>query len=196
MDRGLSLDEQLRERARARRLSEERRAERAAREEQAAGLRAAEAARKQRAERLRRSGDATPGTGRDFVLPLSGGTVTAGFGQRGDLWSTGSHTGMDLAAPAGTPIRAVADGTITAVSSEGPLGNHTVLTLADGTEVRFSHQQYVSVERGDRVEAGEEIGAVGATGNTTGPHLHLEVQEQDGPAIDPAEWLADLGLKL
>ncbi|MEU6062826.1 M23 family metallopeptidase, partial [Streptomyces sp. NPDC047097] len=213
------LDERLRERAEERRLAqeaavaresaraaEEARAERAARlaeQERAEALRAAEEARRARADRPDRpaegeqdTGGRSPAPDGDFVLPVSGATMTAGFGQGGDLWSSGSHTGVDLAAPAGTPIRAVADGTVTTVSTRGPLGNHTVLTLADGTEVGFSHQQSVAVKRGDRVRAGQEIGAVGATGNTTGPHLHLEVRTPGGALIDPVAWLADRGVAL
>ncbi|MFJ9319413.1 M23 family metallopeptidase [Streptomyces globisporus] len=198
-----SLDEQLRERAEERRLAEEA----AAVQE---SLQESERNRAERAERLAReeqtdrparpdgtdlSGPDGSGAGADgeLILPVAGGVVTAGFGQRGDLWSTGKHTGLDLAAPAGTPVRAVADGTVTAVSSGGPLGNHTELTLADGTEIRFSHQQSVRVKRGEKVRAGDRIGTVGSTGNTTGPHLHLEVRTPRGDLVDPLDWFADRG---
>ncbi|WP_405550911.1 M23 family metallopeptidase (plasmid) [Streptomyces globisporus] len=198
-----SLDEQLRERAEERRLAEEAAAvqESLQEGERNRAERAARLAREEQADRTARpegaelpgSGGTGAGSGAELVLPVAGGVVTAGFGQRGDLWSTGKHTGLDLAAPAGTPVRAVADGTVTAVSSGGPLGNHTELTLADGTEVSFSHQQSIDVKRGERVRAGDRIGTVGSTGNTTGPHLHLEVHKPGGELVDPLDWFADRG---
>lgn len=118
-----------------------------------------------------------------WVLPLDSYRLTATFGEYG-LWSS-YHTGLDFAAPPGTPIRAVANGTITSASFDGAYGNKTVLTLEDGTEIWFCHQSSFDVSSGDTVRAGEIIGYVGSTGHVTGPHLHLEVRPGGGDPVDP-----------
>jgi murein DD-endopeptidase MepM/ murein hydrolase activator NlpD len=120
-----------------------------------------------------------------WLLPLSGGyRLTARFGQCSGLWAH-CHTGLDFAAPSGTTIRAVAAGTITSVGWAGAYGNRTVETLPDGTEIWYCHQSATGVRPGDTVIGGQPIGAVGATGNTTGPHLHVEVRPGAGDPVDP-----------
>src|SRR5262245_49187826 len=74
-----------------------------------------------------------------WVLPVSGYHLTAGFGEYSGLWSH-YHTGLDFAAPSGTPIHAVANGVVTSVGYDGAYGNKTVITLDDGTELWFCHQ--------------------------------------------------------
>jgi murein DD-endopeptidase MepM/ murein hydrolase activator NlpD len=127
-----------------------------------------------------------------MVLPVQGYRLTARFGSSGGLWA-GDHTGLDFAAPEGTAIHAIADGVVTEVGYDGSYGNKTVLRLEDGTELWFCHQSAQSVSVGDRVSAGQVIGAIGSTGNVTGPHLHLEVRVHGEP-IDPEIALADWGL--
>lgn len=118
-----------------------------------------------------------------WFLPLDSYRVTATYGQYG-LWSS-YHTGLDFAAPSGTPIRAIANGVITEVGYDGAYGNKTVLTLEDGTELWFCHQSSYGVAEGDTVRGGDVIGYVGTTGNVTGPHLHLEVRPGGGDPVDP-----------
>lgn len=118
--------------------------------------------------------------------------ITATFGQYG-LWAR-AHTGLDFAAPTGSPIFAVANGTITSTGYDGAYGNKTVLTLDDGTEIWFCHQSAVDVSVGATVHAGELIGRVGSTGNTTGPHLHLEVRPGGGDPVNPYTALTEQGL--
>ncbi|MGW2050028.1 M23 family metallopeptidase [Streptomyces sp. NPDC001858] len=130
-----------------------------------------------------------------YTLPTSSYTITSTFGQAGSLWSSGYHTGLDFAAPTGTLIKAVHSGTITEAGWAGSYGYRTILTLDDGTEVWFAHQSSISVSVGQKVGTGDVIGRVGATGNVTGAHLHLEVHSggsSDG--IDPAAWLRSKGL--
>ncbi len=127
------------------------------------------------------------------VLPVQGYRLTARFGSSGGLWAA-DHTGLDFAAPEGTAIRAIADGVVTEVAYDGAYGNKTVVRLEDGTELWFCHQSAQSVSVGDQVSAGDVIGAVGSTGNTTGPHLHLEVRVSGEP-IDPEVALADWGIR-
>lgn len=127
-----------------------------------------------------------------FLLPVRDYRLTATFGNAGSLWSSG-HTGLDFAAPEGTPLVAIGAGVVTEVGYDGAYGNKTVLTLEDGTELWYCHQSSQSVAVGDRVATGDLIGAVGSTGNTTGSHLHLEVRV-NGEPIDPLLALADWGL--
>ncbi|MEV6165493.1 M23 family metallopeptidase [Streptomyces sp. NPDC052052] len=129
-----------------------------------------------------------------YALPTSSYTVTSTFGQAGSMWSSGYHTGLDFAAPTGTPIKAVHTGTITSAGWSGSYGYRTVLELEDGTELWFCHQSSIGVSVGQKVTTGDTIGRVGATGNVTGPHLHLEVHTSDGTGIDPMAWLRDKGL--
>jgi len=122
-----------------------------------------------------------------WELPVGAGVyhLTSRFGECSSLWSS-CHTGLDFAAPSGTPIHAVANGTITETSSAGAYGNRTIHTLEDGTQIWYCHQMSFTAETGDRVRAGEVIGSVGSTGNTTGPHLHLEVRPAGSGNAVPA----------
>jgi len=120
-----------------------------------------------------------------WMLPMDSYRLTATFGQAGYYWSSGYHTGLDFAAPSGTPLKAIANGVITSAGYDGSYGNKTVLTLDDGTELWYCHQTSISVSVGDSVVAGQVIGTVGSTGNVTGPHLHLEVRPGGGDPVDP-----------
>ncbi|WP_371579027.1 M23 family metallopeptidase [Streptomyces sp. NBC_01314] len=159
-----------------------------AKEAEAKKKAADEAAAKKEAERLA----ALAG---QFTLPTSSYTLTSTFGQAGPYWSSGYHTGLDFAAPTGTLIKAVHSGTITQAGYEGSYGYKTVLTLDDGTEIWFAHQSSIGVSVGQKVATGDVIGRVGATGNVTGAHLHMEVHPGGSASgIDPAAWLRSKGL--
>ena len=132
---------------------------------------------------------------KQFTLPTSSYTITSTFGEAGSMWSSGYHTGLDFAAPTGTLIKAIHSGTITEAGWAGSYGYRTILTLDDGTELWFCHQSSISVSVGQKVSTGEVIGRVGATGNVTGPHLHLEVHPGGAATgIDPMAWLHGKGL--
>ncbi|MFE0454667.1 M23 family metallopeptidase [Streptomyces sp. NPDC058914] len=151
---------------------------------------AEEAAKKAEAERLAE-------LAKQYTLPTSSYTITSTFGQAGAYWSSGYHTGLDFAAPTGTLLKAVHSGTITSAGWDGSYGYKTVLTLDDGTEIWYAHQSSISVSVGQKVATGDVIGRVGATGNVTGAHLHLEVHPGGSSSgIDPAAWLRDKGLSL
>ena len=126
-------------------------------------------------------------------LPTEGYHLTARFGMAGGLWSS-NHTGLDFAAPSGTPIFAVANGVITETGYAGSYGNRTVETLPDGTELWYAHQSAIGVQVGDQVIGGQQIGNVGSTGNTTGPHVHLEVRPGGGDPVDPYQALVFHGV--
>lgn len=131
--------------------------------------------------------------GLNVILPLHDYRLSAGFGQSGPLWKS-IHTGLDFGASTGTDLVAVADGTVTEVADAGAYGNRTILTLEDGTEVWYCHQLTTLVSVGQTLEIGEPLGLVGSTGNSTGPHLHLEIRPDGGAPIDPAAWLAGHGV--
>ncbi|GGY15164.1 M23 family metallopeptidase [Streptomyces anandii] len=132
---------------------------------------------------------------KQYTLPTSSYTLTGTFGQPGSMWSSGYHTGLDFAAPTGTLIKAIHSGTVTEAGWAGAYGYRTILTLDDGTELWFCHQSSISVSVGQKVSTGEVIGRVGATGNVTGPHLHLEVHPNgQATAVDPMTWLRGKGL--
>jgi murein DD-endopeptidase MepM/ murein hydrolase activator NlpD len=130
-----------------------------------------------------------------WQLPLDPGTyrLTGRFGQCSSLWSH-CHTGLDFAAPMGTPVKAVANGTVTEVGWAGAYGNRVILTLDDGTELWFAHLTSAAVSVGQQVVGGQPIGYVGSTGNSTGPHLHLEVRPGGGDAVDPVGALSVNGV--
>lgn len=128
------------------------------------------------------------------VLPLASYDLSAGFGLTGPLWEA-EHGGQDFSAYAGEPLVAVADGVVTEVAYAGPYGLRTILTLPDGTEVWYCHQTDTTVVVGQEVALTDVIGSVGSTGNSTGPHLHLEVRPAAGSPVDPMEWLRDRGLE-
>jgi murein DD-endopeptidase MepM/ murein hydrolase activator NlpD len=97
------------------------------------------------------------------------------------------HSGIDLAAPAGTPVLAPSAG-VARVGDGGPCGIHVVIRHGGGIETLYCHLSKAAVADGQRVGAGQVIGSIGASGLTTGPHLHFEVHS-DGRPVDPATWL-------
>ncbi|MFF4491368.1 M23 family metallopeptidase [Streptomyces sp. NPDC001544] len=168
----------------------------AAKAEQEAAVKAAAAKEKaEAAVKKQAEADRLAKLAAQYTLPTSSYTLTGTFGQPGAMWSSGYHTGLDFAAPTGTLIKAIHSGTITEAGWAGAYGYRTILTLDDGTELWFCHQSSINVKVGQKVQTGEVIGRVGATGNVTGPHLHLEVHPDGQPtAIDPMAWLHGKGL--
>lgn len=121
--------------------------------------------------------------------PVQGGRVTDVFGSH-QSWRTEPHTGVDIGAVTGTPILAAAPGVVAEVKWQpGGGGNMTVVRHAGDLSTVYAHQSRVDVAVGQHVAGGQVIGAVGATGNTTGPHLHFEVKRGSGPAVDPAPYV-------
>ncbi len=107
------------------------------------------------------------------------------FGPRGDRF----HAGLDLLAPLGTEVGAAAAGRVTyAGRLAGGWGNLVVVAHVDGVRTMYAHLSSVAVRVGERVSGGTVVGAVGATGDATGPHLHFEVRVR-GAAVDPRSAL-------
>ncbi|KUN16514.1 hypothetical protein AQJ23_44790 [Streptomyces antibioticus] len=114
------------------------------------------------------------------------------FGVAGSMWSSGHHTGLDFPAPVGTPVHAVAGGTVVGVGHGGPYGNNIEISHGGGLTSLYAHMSKTLAGLNKYVAQGETIGKVGATGNVTGPHLHLEAR-LNGKAVDPMPYLTSLG---
>lgn len=99
------------------------------------------------------------------------------------------HAAVDIAAAAGTPILATADGTVQATGRHPRLGNYVMLRHPDGTVGTYGHMKTIGVSRGDTVARGQRIGTVGSTGRSTGPHLDFSL-EVDGKRVDPLPLLS------
>jgi murein DD-endopeptidase MepM/ murein hydrolase activator NlpD len=110
--------------------------------------------------------------------------ITSPFGWR---WGR-MHTGVDLGAPYGTPIKAAAAGTVIYAGWLGGYGNLTVIDHGGGLATAYAHQSSIAVAVGQQVAQGEIIGNVGSTGHSTGPHLHFEVRV-NGQPVDPLGYL-------
>lgn len=112
--------------------------------------------------------------GIDLIKPINTGyTITSRFGQR----SSGMHKGLDIAAPMGTAIKAAASGTVTSAGwSDTGYGYCIMISHGNGVQTLYAHCSQLYVSAGDYVTQGETIAAVGSTGWSTGPHLHLEIR--------------------
>lgn len=123
-------------------------------------------------------------------MPIDGSpTVVGGFGEprQGHL-----HQGVDIAMPQGTPVKAIADGRVITAGSGGGYGNYVRIIHTDGRSSLYAHLDKIFVKAGDMVKAGQQIGTVGMTGVSTGPHLHLEIYDTDGSLINPYSVLPNL----
>jgi len=127
---------------------------------------------------------------RGFRFPLRTYRLTSGFGMRNNP-VTGNlrfHQGMDLAAPAGTEVYAVADGIVTEIGKDPIYGNYIVIKHGGDWVSLYGHLQRVGIALQSTVKSGMLIGWVGSTGQSTGPHLHFELR-QNGKARDPDKYL-------
>lgn len=131
-------------------------------------------------------GTVTPGAIDGYRLPVRG-TVTSAYGTREHPIDGGKkfHKGMDIGAPEGAPVGSAAAGTVTFAGEKGGYGNYIMVRHADGSETAYAHLSRIGVKVGDKVTSGQLIGAVGSTGNSTGPHLHFELY-RDGKPVDPS----------
>ena len=124
--------------------------------------------------------------GINLIRPVSG-IITSRFGA-GSSIRRSSHTGLDIATSTGTPIVAAASGTVTFSGWKGSYGNMIVITHPNGIQTYYGHCRKLYVSAGAKVSQGQTIAAVGSTGNSTGPHLHLEVRV-NGVAYNPQNYV-------
>ena len=124
--------------------------------------------------------------GISLIRPVSG-TITSRFGASSSMRKS-SHTGLDIATSTGTPIVAAAAGTGTFSGYKGSYGNMIVISHGNGVQTYYGHCSKLYVSAGTTVSQGQTIAAVGSTGNSTGPHLHLEVRI-NGVAHNPQNYV-------
>lgn len=124
--------------------------------------------------------------GISLIRPVSG-TITSRFGASSSMRKS-SHTGLDIATSTGTPIVAAAAGTVTFSGYKGSYGNMIVISHGNGVQTYYGHCSKLYVSAGTTVSQGQTIAAVGSTGNSTGPHLHLEVRI-NGVAYNPQNYV-------
>lgn len=120
------------------------------------------------------------------TLPVTG-TISSRYGVSSRIRKS-NHTGLDIAATTGTPIKVMADGVVTNASYSGSYGNLVKVDHGNGVETWYAHTSKMYVKKGQEVKAGDEIATVGSTGNSTGPHLHLEIR-LNGEHINPQKYV-------
>ena len=126
----------------------------------------------------------------DFRFPLRAYRVTSNFGMREDPFTghPSMHNGIDLAAPMGTEVFAIADGVVTTIGDHPVLGIYIIIRHSNNWTSLYGHLQRVETVLRSEVKSGTLIGRVGTTGRSTGPHLHFELL-QNGRHVDPRGWL-------
>ena len=149
---------------------------------------AASTAKKIEIQRAKRAAARAQRSSGDMFTPTRNYRNTAYFGQPGGSWSSGHHTGLDFAAAPGTPVFSALAGKVVESGWGGAYGNHLIVRHDNGVETLYAHLSSADVSTGDRVLRGQKIGAVGSTGNSSGPHLHFEVIK-NGTQRDPQAFL-------
>lgn len=119
-----------------------------------------------------------------YIWPAQG-VLTSGYGWR---WGR-LHSGIDIAAPVGTPVLAAASGEVIGAGWHGGYGNLIKLEHLDGSVTLYAHNNRILVGHGQRVNQGEQIAEMGNTGNSTGSHLHFEIHSRDKQVINPLALL-------
>ena len=127
--------------------------------------------------------------GGEKKLPLNKYYVGAGWGHSSGPHAGRNHKGLDFAAGSGSPIMSVTDGKVAMARSYYGYGNLVIVKTPTGKRVLYAHQSKLLVKRGQTVKSGQVIGKVGSTGQSTGPHLHLEVRTDKDRAFNPAKFL-------
>lgn len=120
------------------------------------------------------------------ALPVSG-TISSRYGVSSSIRSS-THTGLDIAAAKGTPIKVIADGKVTFAAYNGSYGYLVKVEHENGVESWYAHTSKMNVTVGQKVKSGDVIALVGSTGNSTGPHLHFEIRI-DGKHVNPQNYL-------
>lgn len=119
------------------------------------------------------------------------GRLMSGFGTRTDPFSDegARHTGLDISAPMGTPVKAAADGVVISAGWNGGYGRCVIVDHGNGYQTWYGHLSKIDVMEGEEIRQGETLGKVGMTGRATGPHLHYEVRIHSTP-VNPYRFLA------
>ena len=125
-----------------------------------------------------------------YIKPISGGSVSSGFGRRNSPGGIGSrnHQGVDFAIPTGSTVMASSGGTVSSAGWSGGYGYCVLITHPDGSQTRYAHLSKVLVSAGQSVSQGQKIGLSGSTGISTGPHLHFEII-LNGTPVNPLNYI-------
>jgi murein DD-endopeptidase MepM/ murein hydrolase activator NlpD len=124
-------------------------------------------------------------------MPVANARISSPFGQRPNPFDTSKqefHSGIDFAAPEGSPVNAVLPGVVKSVGPMGGYGNRVEIQHKDGSTSYYAHLKDATVRLGDLVNQGQPIGTVGTTGMTTGPHVEFGLQH-NGQALDPQQYM-------
>jgi murein DD-endopeptidase MepM/ murein hydrolase activator NlpD len=124
------------------------------------------------------------------IAPIARGPHSSDFGARTDPFNGEArfHEGIDFQAPVGTPFTAAATGVVTSAHAVPEFGNLIEIDHGNGLVTRYAHASRIDVHEGEMVLKGQNIGLVGTTGRSTGPHLHFEVRDH-GRALNPEKFL-------
>ncbi|PRH79428.1 hypothetical protein C6N75_10050 [Streptomyces solincola] len=143
--------------------------------------------------------DPAPAPSARFVSPIDA-SVSQRFGNPRASYALGYHTGTDFTAPTGTVVKAPTAGVVVASDGSSSYGINVQLRHADGKHTLYAHLSGKNVSVGQTVKAGDVIGYVGSTGNSTGPHLHMELRLAPrfaaGNFLDPVQWLRSNGVNI
>jgi murein DD-endopeptidase MepM/ murein hydrolase activator NlpD len=124
------------------------------------------------------------------IWPVASRKITSKFGYRKDPFTgrPSVHSGIDIGSNSGSPVAATADGTVIFAGYDRYAGNNVIIDHSAGIKTRYMHLSKITVKQGQQVQRGDEIGKVGTTGRSTGPHLHYEVIK-DGEPVDPRPYM-------
>ena len=120
------------------------------------------------------------------------GSITSTFGHRENPFggsNVETHKGLDIRGPLGAPVRAMAKGVVKFAGPRGGFGNCIILKHANGFETLYGHLSKILVKPAQKIDIGQQIGKIGSTGRSTGPHLHYEIH-RNGQRINPQSFLA------
>ncbi|MET8183131.1 transglycosylase family protein [Streptomyces sp. NPDC005336] len=140
----------------------------------------------------------SPSSSSSFTTPVGSTLVGTPYGVSGSSWSSGHHTGTDFPVPVGTQVRAVGPAEVVAAGWGGAYGYQVVLRHSDGMYTQYAHMSSLSVQVGQTVAGGRQIGRSGSTGNSTGPHVHFEVRTDPdyGSDVNPLAYLRSKGVHI
>jgi murein DD-endopeptidase MepM/ murein hydrolase activator NlpD len=124
-----------------------------------------------------------------FVLPVQKFRISSFFMNTDPVHTGGVHSGVDFATESGARIVSICNGKVVAAEYMGAAGNAAIVKAKDGNRVLYGHMSATTVHKGDEIRSGAQIGLVGTTGNSTGPHLHLQVNDPKGKLIDPVTYM-------